>query len=271
MKAKTVKSQSFLEYAVLIGVVVGVLIAMRVYMVRAVQEKYRESADVFGSGEQYAKGLTQVTNSDEPGTGIPESTPNVHITCPQATANVAKLGDEIKTLRDQAESMLVSAAQTEASLPMLQAQADALTYQANQNDIWARNERQAAADLTAQADDKQKQVDDYKKNNLGCFNGGCATSCADGDSCCCLLDAVAQLESEAANLRTQAAQHIAAAVDYEAKAKDLHAQADSLNGSILKLKEQISNLRSQADDFNTRINQKQAEIGRYKKDYPDCF
>jgi Flp pilus assembly pilin Flp len=54
------KSQTFLEYAVLIGVVAAALVAMRVYMVRVVQEKYRQSADVFGEGEQYQKGVTVV-------------------------------------------------------------------------------------------------------------------------------------------------------------------------------------------------------------------
>ncbi len=45
------------------------LIAMRVFMVRAVQEKYRQSADVFGQGEQYEPGVTQVTDSLNPAGG----------------------------------------------------------------------------------------------------------------------------------------------------------------------------------------------------------
>ena len=272
MKAKTVKSQSFLEYMVLIAVVVGVLIAMRVYMVRAVQERYRESADVFGSGEQYAKGSTRVINSDDPGSIIPPPPPpESHITCAQVAAHVAQLEDEIWVLNDQKESMLASADQTEASLPMLQAQADALTAEAGRNDAWARDERKAAADLTAQADDKQKEVDDYKKNFPMCFTGGCTTTCADGDNCCCILDTVAQLESEIPVLRQQAQEHTTRAEGYEAKARELHAQADSLNGSILKIREQVSNLRAEADDLNAKISRKQAEIDRYKNDYPDCF
>lgn len=58
------KAQSFLEYAILIAVAAGVLIAMSIYVVRAVQEKFRSSADVFGQGQQYEKGVTVVTNEE---------------------------------------------------------------------------------------------------------------------------------------------------------------------------------------------------------------
>lgn len=37
--------------------------AIRVYFLRAVQEKYRQSADVFSDGAQYEKGVTQVTET----------------------------------------------------------------------------------------------------------------------------------------------------------------------------------------------------------------
>jgi hypothetical protein len=35
---------------------------MRIFMTRVVQEKFRQSADVFGRGEQYERGVTLVTN-----------------------------------------------------------------------------------------------------------------------------------------------------------------------------------------------------------------
>lgn len=59
------RAQSFVEYAVLIALIAAVIVGMKVFMVRAVQEKFRQSADIFGQGEQYEKGLTQVTNADE--------------------------------------------------------------------------------------------------------------------------------------------------------------------------------------------------------------
>ena len=48
------KGQSTLEYAVIIAVVVGALLAMQHYMGRGVQGKLRESAD--SVGEQYSAG-----------------------------------------------------------------------------------------------------------------------------------------------------------------------------------------------------------------------
>ncbi len=268
MRRNKGNAQTFLEYAVLIGVVAAALVAMRVYMVRAVQEKYRQSADVFGEGEQYAKGITQVTNLDEPGKDIPEPEPKRPDTCPGVTANVARLEGEIKDLQEQADSMLASAAQTEASLPMLQQHVDALTAQAAQKETQARDLRKQALELTAQADDKQKQVDNYKKDYPDCFTG---SGFEEGSFCYDLQATVGQLENEISSLHSQADSMNTQAVGLENEAKDLRAQAESLNGSILKLKEQISNLRAQADDFKTKIDNKQADIDRYKKDYPDCF
>ena len=54
------RGQGMLEYAILIAIVVAALIAMQGYIRRAIQGKYRAAADVFGQGEQYEPGLTQV-------------------------------------------------------------------------------------------------------------------------------------------------------------------------------------------------------------------
>jgi len=59
MQKKINKAQSVLEYTILIVIVVAALLAMRIYMLRAVQEKYRQSGDVFGEGEQYERGVTE--------------------------------------------------------------------------------------------------------------------------------------------------------------------------------------------------------------------
>lgn len=62
MKKRNNVAQSFVEYAVLIGVVVAALIAMRIFFTRAMQEKYRQAADLFGQGQQYEKGVTVLSN-----------------------------------------------------------------------------------------------------------------------------------------------------------------------------------------------------------------
>lgn len=53
---RRLKGQSTLEYAMIITVVVGALLAMRYYMTRSVQGKLRESID--NIGEQYSAGKT---------------------------------------------------------------------------------------------------------------------------------------------------------------------------------------------------------------------
>lgn len=55
------KAQSFIEFAILIAVIAIALVAMRVYFLRSVQGKFREAGDVFGGGDQYAPGVTNVT------------------------------------------------------------------------------------------------------------------------------------------------------------------------------------------------------------------
>lgn len=63
------KAQSIVEYSVLIAVVVAALIAMFTYLRFSIQGRIKESADVFGQGEQYASELTKCY--DENGSEIP--------------------------------------------------------------------------------------------------------------------------------------------------------------------------------------------------------
>ena len=50
------KAQSTLEYALIIAVVVGALVAMQVYVKRGLQGRYKSAAD--DMGEQYSPGYT---------------------------------------------------------------------------------------------------------------------------------------------------------------------------------------------------------------------
>ena len=53
------KSQSLIEYSVLIAVLIAALIAMWTYLRFSLQGRIRKSADVFGRGEQYESGITK--------------------------------------------------------------------------------------------------------------------------------------------------------------------------------------------------------------------
>lgn len=75
------KGQSTLEYAVVIAVVVGALLAMQVYIKRGIQGKLRQSSDDIG--EQFSPGYTTGTyvtysniNSTEDISGGTNSTTN---------------------------------------------------------------------------------------------------------------------------------------------------------------------------------------------------
>lgn len=98
-----------MEYAIIIAVVVAALIAMRLYLVRALQEKCRQSADVFGEGEQYAKARTQVTEYVS-SRDIADST-DLRDVCANVRAKVASLEESVASLLDRAASFEAQAVQ----------------------------------------------------------------------------------------------------------------------------------------------------------------
>ncbi|MCM8800169.1 MAG: hypothetical protein NC900_05540 [Candidatus Omnitrophica bacterium] len=58
MNKKRIKALSILEYALLIVIVVGALVAMQLYLKRSIAGYWRESIDTFGFGMQYEPHLT---------------------------------------------------------------------------------------------------------------------------------------------------------------------------------------------------------------------
>lgn len=48
-----------MEFVALVIVVLGAFIGMRIFLQRAFHERSRETADVFGQGEQYQPGVTR--------------------------------------------------------------------------------------------------------------------------------------------------------------------------------------------------------------------
>ena len=60
-RLKTVKkAQAVLMYVLLIVVITAAGMASGVYIKRALQGRYKQTADVFGGGLQYEKGNTQI-------------------------------------------------------------------------------------------------------------------------------------------------------------------------------------------------------------------
>ena len=54
------KGNLILEYSVLIAIVVAALLCMQIYVKRAICGRWRQAADVFGSGRQYEPNVTQI-------------------------------------------------------------------------------------------------------------------------------------------------------------------------------------------------------------------
>lgn len=176
------KAQSYLEYGVLIALVAIALVAMRMYFVRAVQEKYRQSADVFGEGEQYVKGATKVTEKSS-FTDISE-TPDSRNPCPSVTAQVAGLEREIqgydmveegvtthfKGLLERAASFEDSANQARQNAQVLLSSGakDAIVQVTQIQELAAELDKQANT-LRQQAQEKQSQIDKLKKDYADCF------------------------------------------------------------------------------------------------------
>ena len=60
MKNKIIRGMSVIEYSVLIVAVAVALLGMSVFLKRAVSGRWKQSADIFGFGRQYAPGNTTV-------------------------------------------------------------------------------------------------------------------------------------------------------------------------------------------------------------------
>lgn len=182
MKRKN-KAQSFLEYSVVIIVVAAALIAMRIYFVRAVQEKYRQSADVFGEGEQYAQGITQSTetNSQDPGPVEPD---NPRDTCPNILAMVNTLQNEINGYNipvgcqppncEHIDGLLEVASKYEAEAVNLDGQIAILMQQGMNTQAIplresARILREEAVYLRNKAVTKQAQIENLREIRPECF------------------------------------------------------------------------------------------------------
>jgi len=275
MQRRKNKSQSFIQYAILIAIVVGALIAMRVFIIRAVQEKYRQSADVFGQGEQYAKGVTTVTNLDGPMTDLLLPLPGPTRSCSFVVSRVAGLEKEIADLKVLADSLGKSGGDTEAILLALKEQSAAMTAEANQKEAQANDLRTQAAAKTVEADAKQTQIDKNKSDYPACFGYYYyeGAYCPDPD----IAIATAKLEAEVSELRSQAASMRADATRLDAEAAEIRKELVPLDKTIAELEGLIYDVGGTVDlgkivrDLRKQAEDKQKEIDQYKRDYPKCF
>lgn len=157
------KAQTLLEYFILLGFAVAVLVGMRLFMTRSLQEKYRQTGDVFGRGEQYKKGATWVTGLDGPTTNAVIPTNPSLDPCPVVLNSIANLQLAISDLDVRINNLNQSLAEVNSSIASLMAngmtsQSDPLSARANdlKNEI-----AQCQADKTADLSQIAQQRMDY--------------------------------------------------------------------------------------------------------------
>lgn len=166
MKKKN-KAQSFLEYSILIVIVAIALFCMKLYFGRAVQEKYRQSADVFGEGEQYATGVTESIDETKgyiP--GIPKQA-DAKDSCVNILARIDMLENEISELLDTAAKYEAEAVKLDAQVAIL-----------NQENMFQQTKpltesalilREKATFLKDKVQVKQDQINNLQEAQPECF------------------------------------------------------------------------------------------------------
>ncbi|MDD5560979.1 MAG: hypothetical protein PHT50_02470 [Candidatus Omnitrophica bacterium] len=292
MKKQVNKSQVFTEYVILIAIVAAVLIGMRIYIVRAMQQKFRESADVFGEGEQYAKGVTEVSYNDTPGTPPIPIIPPKDI-CPGLLSKIEVLEGEIKELNERAESfeqsaldLNTAATDLDKQIAILREQAEQLRTRAadyeskaNQKDSQALAKRNEAKSFNDQADIKKNELDALKRANPSCYSGcGCVSG---SEPACQTMNEIAVLEKERDSLYSQAAEKEAQA---NAKQADIDFYKTNFPGCfsgaqscpymmeiVAKLEGEIGLLRSDGAELNTQAANKGNEANIKKATIPGCY
>jgi len=225
------KAQSFITYTMLIVIVVAALLAMRVYFLRAMQDKIRQTADVFGQGEQYEKGVTVETPTDAEGIEItlPSSEADE---CKKITGIVSALENQVSALREQANDFNKALLGLEEKNPRIKKAYDALIKRAEKKEKKEAKYRKKAAEYTSKAQDSTLTPEE-KQSLLDTAQS--YTSKADG------------LEEEANGLR-KSAQDL----------KDLSS-------------EDLEALQKYVNDLTEKADKIEMEIMKQKANYPDCF
>lgn len=170
MKRRNSRAQTLLEYVVLFGVVVGSLIAMGVFFTRAFQARFRQSADVFGEGEQYEKpelcDNCVYASLDVAGEDIDEGMGAPRDPCEIMGPLIDRLEREIANLRTRADGFDQRAADIEEQAEILRGQGSA--QQADELLRNAQELRRRAQEARDEADSKEEELNGYIRDFPAC-------------------------------------------------------------------------------------------------------
>lgn len=120
------KAQGLLAYMIFIAVIAGALITMKFFLQRTVQEKYRQSSDVWGEGEQYEPNRTTGGMSGSTWKNRKELCPEAEAKMAGLTAALSNLFQRIQKLLYEIEDLEGRAVALESRAADAQAQADRL-------------------------------------------------------------------------------------------------------------------------------------------------
>jgi len=157
MRRISKKAQSLVAYAVLLAVVIGALLTMRVFLNRIAQEKYRQSLDVWGEGQQYERGATKGSYSGSSWENKKLKCPEVQVLLDSLEAQVEvirkRIGvytEEYEDLQARAAALRERAAEVEEQAARLEA--EGLIDEAN------RLRNSVIPDLIAEAEDLEEKA-----------------------------------------------------------------------------------------------------------------
>jgi len=276
MKMRLKSGQSILQYAALIIMIVGAFMAMRTFITRSVQEKYRDSADVFGQGRVYAKGgLTQITSLDGQAAAVTATNQTARRSCADVGNNVADLKNQITALQKVVDNVENNAADSQGlnneltgDIQNLRSSIKDMLAQAGYNETLASQDRQEADNKLQQADTIKTEIEEIKKANPECARGSSLGTCL----------RIPQLQLQIVQLERQANVLVTQAVDLEGRAAELRRSASSLTRAANGLEtgqnsgtaDRIVAGRGYATDVRAEIKAKEDQIAKYKAWYPDC-
>lgn len=109
MIKKSNQGQTIFEYVALICIFAAALMASTVYITRAFQGRFRESADVFGQREQYQAGVTKETETDPSGFSVTSPITEIDA-CPEVVAQVNRYEAQAAELTNLANNLNQQAA-----------------------------------------------------------------------------------------------------------------------------------------------------------------
>lgn len=273
MQAKN--GQTIIQYAALIIIIVGAFMVMRPFITRSIQEKYRDTADVFGQGRTYAKGVTQVTSLDGSAAAVTATNVAGRRSCADVSSDVASLRNQIIKLQGVVDDIENNATDSQGlntgltgDIQSLRSNIEDMLAQAGYNETLAAQARQEADNKMQQADQVQEEIDQIKKDNPECVRGSMSGECF----------RIPQLQLRIVQLQREANVLVTQAVDLEGRAADLRRSASSLTRAANGLEsgqdsgttDRIGAARGYAGDIKEEIKAKEEQIQKYKTWYPDC-